>query len=205
MREYIQMLIWTMLFVIVVEMIFPDTDFKKYIKLIIGILIIYIVFSPLLKIKLLAKADYKGLVTSYQKKLNTGSDEIYETAFKEQQQKLLVMRQEQSEREIKQVIEKKMDLTVLEVGVDFSEHEDTWVPEEISLVVAHGNNGGKGNKSIRGNIVIPTIKIGEKDESIVLDQNNLENEIKSCLKDFYNVDNFNIYITVQENVYKGDK
>lgn len=203
MREYIQILIWTMLFVIVVEMIFPDTDFKKYIKLITGLLVIYIVFSPILKSKLLSGIAYKDIVIAYQDRLGEPTDALYESVFGKQQEKLNEMRQEQTEKEIIQILEKNLDITVLEASTTFKEGEENWVPENISLVVAYGKREEPtlkiGGKAIR----VPQIKIGEKDESIRLEQKNLENQIKSCLKDFYNVDNFNIYITVQKNVYKG--
>ena len=41
--------------------------------------------------------------------------------------------------------------------------------------------------------------IGDKTESLVLDQSALEKEIKKCINNFYNVDNTNIYIIVQDS------
>ena len=38
MKQYLMMIIWTMLFVIVVEMIFPSSDLKKYLKIITRLL-----------------------------------------------------------------------------------------------------------------------------------------------------------------------
>ena len=50
MKQYLMMIIWTMLFVIVVEMIFPSSDLKKYLKIVLGFVMVYMIASPMIKL-----------------------------------------------------------------------------------------------------------------------------------------------------------
>ena len=69
MKDYMQILIWTMLFIILVEMIFPASEFKKYLKLLLGFIIIYTIFTPIVKGGFWNEAKYDEYVRYYQEQV----------------------------------------------------------------------------------------------------------------------------------------
>lgn len=194
MREYMQMFIWIMLFVIVIEMIFPDSDYKKYLKLVLGCIIIYTIMKPIVQFIPVQGQTYDHYVSDYQKKLSEGLGyqntlENYDEQIKSQQDTL----KETFSENIKKVIEKECDIGVKRVDMEW--HEGTYEVElaKIDLVVGvYEKEGGNINR-------IPQIKIGNKSSSISADEENLKIKIKTCLQNFYNVPSCNIHITVQKN------
>ncbi len=98
----------------------------------------------------------------------------------------------QQQEKVKAYIEKNID----EIEVDSIEIMavmESYIPAttDVLLVVSY-------KKDTSGPIIIPQIKIGEKSDSIKLDTENLEKEIKNLLSDFYNWDKVNIHIIVQD-------
>lgn len=193
MEHYLQTLIWTMFFIVIVEMLFPSSDIKKYLKLVLSFIVLYSIISPIIDIvtasQLVPGERFSHYVNYYQSSL--GQDVAYgdyEDEVSKQKEGMLAIYKAQMEKQVKVTIEKHVDVEVCDIEL---EAEGNTVPYEmtsVSLEVAYkeaGNGFGIG--------------LGEKSESIVLDQDVLEKQIKNCLKDFYNWDNTNIYITVQEN------
>lgn len=192
MKEYMQMLIWLMLFVIVIEMIFPDTEYKKYIKLVLGCIIIYTIMQPVVKL-IPARGMYNQYVTEFQNKLIGGSGEEHLTdAYKDQLTQQQNVLKETLSQSIKSTIERETDVSVKEINIQWQEKGDSQI-DSIYLTV-----GEKETKASE-KITIPQIHIGEKSSSVAGDEEKLKIKIKTCLNNFYNVQTRNIYITVQKN------
>lgn len=189
MREYMQVLIWTMLFVIVVEMIFPASEFKKYLKLILGFIIVYTIFTPVVKGGFWNEGKYDEYVKYYQEQV--GDLQHTNLKLQEYEEELLGAYKEQEVNKIALKLKKQLNLEVVDSDIVFDTTGYTPTIQEITLNVVKEKKKEK--------ISIPQIKIGEKDKSLSLDQDNLKKEIKNCLGDFYNWDNVNINIIVQDN------
>lgn len=183
MSDYLQYLIWMMLFVIVIEMIFPDLSYKKYLKLVLGCILIYTMLKPIVSLIQVDGSDYKAYVEKYQQVLQVAQDgqELYETQLEDQRESLERFYQ----TSMKQCIEQQVEVSVLDLRLTTENGEI----ERVDLVV------GEKNAPIK----IGTIHIGDKSKTLDGDEEILKNKIKTCLCDFYNVQVRNIYITVQKN------
>lgn len=193
MNGYLQLLIWTMLFVVLIEMFFPSNDLKKYLKLVLGFIVVYTIISPVIKVvtEVRDKDTFEGYVMYYQEQLGTTpaySD--FETEQSRQQESLRDVYENQITEQVELMLEKQFPITTLNVRIDMSADNLDFSVQEVDLVIAL-------KEEQREHIGIPQIKIGEKDESFTLNDQHLKEEIKNYLKDVYNWDNDNIYITVQ--------
>lgn len=183
MSGYLQYLIWMMLFVIVIEMIFPDSAYRKYIKLVLGCILIYTMLKPVASLVQVEGADYEAYVKKYQVLLE-GKGEVggnYEEELDRQQEML----QKYYETSMKDYIEQEVEVGVVWLKIDWNEDE----MESIDLIVE------KPRKTLR----IGEIHIGDKSKTIDGSEEELKNKIKTSLSNFYNVQVCNIHITVQKN------
>ncbi|MEE1072608.1 MAG: stage III sporulation protein AF [Cellulosilyticum sp.] len=183
MSEYLQYLIWMMLFVIVIEMVFPDMAYRKYIKLVLGCILVYTMLKPILGLIQVDGANYKDYVERYQKIL--GTTETVENTYIDQLENQKSSLEMLYQTSMKQYIEQQVDVSVLSLNITFKDENI----EQVDMVV-----GKKGAP-----IKIGEIHIGDKSDTVDGAEEELKNKIKTCLNDFYNVQVRNIYITVQKN------
>lgn len=183
MKDYLQCLIWMMLFVIIIEMFFPDSSYRKYIKLILGCILIYTMLTPLMQLVKADGGDYRDYVKKYQEALNLEDDGI--EAYKEEYGKQGQSLKEMYEQSMRAMIQNKFALQVEGLTLD-------WNGDQISHINMVVKNKDKEQKSIE-------LGIEEKSNTINGDIESLKNKIKNYLSDFYNVQVSNIYITVQKN------
>lgn len=183
MSEYLQYLIWMMLFVIVIEMIFPDLAYKKYMKLVLGCILVYTMLQPIVSFIKVDGADYKAYMEKYQQVLGTveNGQASYEMQLEDQRESLESFYQ----TSMKQYVEQQVEVQVLDLKLEVKEGEI----ERVDMIVGEQD----------APIEIGTIHIGDKSDTLDGDEENLKNKIKTCLNDFYNVQVRNIYITVQKN------
>ena len=183
MKSYFQYLIWMMLFAIIIQMFFPDSSYRKYIKLVLGCILLYTMMTPLVKLIKVNGQDYEGYVKQYQMLLGgmESGGSSYEEALEEQRASI----KEMYEESIKAYIEGQFEVSAYDVEVTWDEEE----LDEIYLTVGRKDKG-EG---------IGTIRIGEKSETVHGDEEKLKNKMKTCLSDFYNVQVCNIHITVQKS------
>ncbi|ONI37680.1 hypothetical protein AN639_00800 [Candidatus Epulonipiscium fishelsonii] len=187
MRDYMEILIWTMLLIVIIEMIFPTSHLQKYIKLILGFILIYTILSPIIKGGLFKEGTYDKYVKNYQDQINLVTEEG--RSMKEYEMELLEIYSTQEKDKISGAI-KKLDMEVVSLDVDTSLEGYTPDIIGINLVV-------RQKKEDVGKIIIPRIKIGNKDD-INKTSAKIENDIKNLLSDFYNWDKVNIHIIVQD-------
>lgn len=183
MSSYLQYLIWMMLFVIVIEMIFPDSSYRKYIKLVLGCILVYTLLKPVVSFVQADGIDYDAYVKKYQMLLDTDNhgSVSYEEETKRQQQSLQVIYEESMTAYIER--EAEVEVIWLEMGWE----EDELISIDVTVTKPSGN------------LKIGDIQIGAKSETIDGDEEALKNKLKTCLSNFYNVQVQNIHITVQKN------
>lgn len=182
MSDYFKLLIWMILFVIVIEMIFPDSSYRKYIKLVLGCILVYTILKPVVSLVRVNGADYKAYVERYEQLLeNQAITGDYQEQFASQQENLL----QSYKASMKALIEQQVEVSVQDIDLRVEENEIT----RVDLVV------GKKKTLIQ----VGTIHIGDKSHTVDGEEEQLKNKIKTCLCDVYNVQVQNIYITVQKN------
>lgn len=184
MVQYMQMLIWMMLFVIIIEMIFPDSDYRKYLKLILGCILIYTLLKPVIALLPNNNYNYDEYVRLYQEKLGVGDSDMvsqYEEDVIEQKASLKAIYEES----IKSAIENNVAVSVLSIDLSWGQGDDI---EALYITV--------GEKDSASGIL--PIQIGNKSQTVNGDEEELKNKIKTCLNNFYNIQLRNIHITVQK-------
>lgn len=183
MSSYLQYLIWMMLFVIVIEMIFPDSSYRKYIKLVLGCILIYTMLKPVATFIKVDGSDYEDYVKKYQMLLTEDSNigKNYEEEVNRQQDTLRAV----YETSMKEYIEQEATVRVSWLQISWNEDEI----ERIDLTVEKPSEIFK----------IGEIHIGDKSETVDGSEEELKNKIKTSLSNFYNVQVCNIHITVQKN------
>lgn len=183
MDSYLQYLIWMMLFVIVIEMIFPDSSYRKYMKLVLGCILVYTLLKPIVGLIKVDGANYEDYVKKYQMLLagEISDNEEYNEELTRQQQNL----QEVYEKSMKSYIEQEVNVKVVWLDIDWNQDEMI----AINVYVARPSEEVK----------IGEIRIEDKSDTVDGDEEVLKNKIKTCLSNFYNVQVQNIHITVQKN------
>ncbi|ONI45202.1 hypothetical protein AN640_04890 [Candidatus Epulonipiscium fishelsonii] len=187
MRDYMEILIWTMLLVVIIEMIFPTSHLQKYIKLIMGFILIYTILSPIIKGGLFKEGIYDKYVQNYQDQINLVTEEG--RSMKEYEVELLEIYSIQEKNKITGVVN-KLNMEIVSLEVETSLEGYTPDVTGINLVV-------RKNQEDNDKIFIPKIKIGNKND-INKSTSKIENDIKNLLSDFYNWDKVNIHIIVQD-------
>ena len=183
MSSYLQYLIWMMLFVIVIEMIFPDSSYRKYIKLVLGCILVYTLLRPIVSFVKVGGVTYDDYVKKYQMLLEMQNIEGYGyEAEKERQQETL---KEVYQNSVKKSIEQSAEVEVVWLELKWDKDELTNIEATVTAP--------------SDKIKIGEIRIGSKNEGVDGDEEKLKNKIKTCLSDFYNVQVQNIHITVQKN------
>lgn len=186
-RGYMQLLIWMMLFVIVIEMVFPDTNHRKYIKLVLGCILVYTLLKPIIAILPSGDESYEAYIQRYERQLGLSGDKVtgdYKQQLDKQQESL----KEIYEQGMKSVLEEQLQIEVTNVEVTCDEEMEM---KDIYITVGDGK--------AQSVIEIAPIHIGNKSDTVDGDEEKLKNKIKTCLNNFYNVQDCNIYITVQKN------
>lgn len=186
-RGYMQLLIWMMLFVVIIEMVFPDTDHRKYIKLVLGCILVYTLLKPIIAFLPSGGESYEAYIKRYEQQMGLNEKVItnnYQTEVTKQQSSLKAV----YEQGMKNVIEEQLQISVSQLEVTCSEDMEI---EDIYITV--------GERTRKSNIEIAPIHIGNKSDTVDGDEEKLKNKIKTCLNNFYNVQDCNIYITVQKN------
>lgn len=183
MSGYLQYLIWMMLFVIVIEMIFPDSSYRKYIKLVLGCILIYTMLKPIASFVQVDGADYEAYLKKYQILLTgeQGAGQNYEEELARQQETL----QEVYKTSMKDYIEQEVEVRVTWLQISWNQED----MESIDLTVE------KPSEMLK----IGEIHIGDKSDTLDGSEEELKNKIKTSLSNFYNVQVCNIHITVQKN------
>lgn len=195
MLAYLQTMIWVMLFVIVVEMIFPDSDYRKYLKLVLGCIIIYILFRPVASLVLKNADAYDHLVKTYESQL---TDISYDAEIQKEYNRVVAKQKEiltkAYEESIKNTIENQTGVAVISCKVTLKNNvREVFDIEKIYLVVKDQEKDNKQKLSL------PEVGIANKTDEVITREEKLKNKIKTCLENFYLVQDCNIYITVQKN------
>lgn len=196
MVAYLQITIWVMLFVIVIEMIFPDSDYRKYLKLVLGCIIIYILFRPIANLVLADPNSYDHLVKSYETQLSTNSqDDSIQKEYKRILSKQKEVLDDAYKQTIKNAIESQVGVQVVSCKIGFKEDtvNQTLEIDKIEIVVKEKDKNGK-------KMPLPEVGIANKNDEVIAQEEKLKNKIKTCLENFYIVQDCNIYITVQKNL-----
>lgn len=199
--KYIQSIATIIIFTTFVNLIVPDGGFKKYIKMVLGLIIIITILSPINALVFKNKPNYDDILKRYEMDIENKTMQVQSGAYLAMQKDMILdAYKEKLIPQMTEIIEKgslaKVDY--LEVTLDENIDSKTFgLIKAIDIIVSEQK--AESNKK---RIIIPKIKVGTKinqNYSTVTNEGQIEKTIKTCLIDFYNLSDVNINITVQKN------
>lgn len=199
--RYTQSIAMVIIFTTVINLIMPSGDFAKYIKMVLGFIVIITILGPINTLVFKNKPNYTDILNRYQTDIQTTTMQRQSGDYLDIQKDIIL--ENYKERIIPQmtdIIEKNSKIKVNDLDLGFE--EDTHLAEFgqiiwIDLIVEIVPKEDKSNI-----IKVPKIKVGDKNaKSYSPDQiqGEVEEKIKTSIIDFYNLPEANINIIVQKN------
>lgn len=199
--SYTQNIAMIIIFVSVINLVMPNGSFEKYIKMILGLIVIITILGPINTFLFKNRPDYTDILKRYEIDIENKSMKVQSGQYLETQKDIILENyKEQLIPQIRGIAEKNGGIKVLDVDIGFN--EDIESAEfghitDISMLVEK-TKAEQSTKAIK----VPKIKVGTKKiKSYSKDQINgqIEEKIKSSIIDFYNLPDANINIIVQKN------
>lgn len=199
--DFIRNIAVFLIFAAFVEMVMPNNDFKKYINIVIGLLMMIVVLRPVGNLLFRSQEPLELLVFTRGIEMDKKALERQSAAYEQKQKELILQSyKEQLYKQIRLLISKNFAMEVVEIEVGVNENpEDEYFAalESIKVTVAQEEKGVKGIQPIK-KVVIGETEEAERDQGVDLETLVLEKNLKNLLTGFYNLSSDNIYITVQK-------
>lgn len=176
--SWAEQLIIALMIIIMIEMIIPNSSYRKYIKIVLGIFILYIIFNPLIKNKL-TNIDINKHISNQIKSSNISQvsatgidyDKQIESAYKEKFKENITNNLMEKGYEIKNI------------DLDIKYENENVITNKLKLKIS--------SQKPSSNIEIKKVEISEKEESISTEEiEKLKTEISST----YDIDASKIFI-----------
>ena len=167
--SWAEQIVIAVIIVTIIEMILPKGNSKKYIKTIIGIYILYVIISPV--IKLASGGNIKLDYEDYEKYFNTGTIENkIQTASVETTYKI------ELEKKLKMDIQ-NMGYNVIKANIQFDLEKGTI--KEVILSI--NKEKQKGNHT---SITVNKVEVGSKKEENTLSNEDIQKIIQKINEDY---------------------
>ncbi len=207
--DWMKNIIVFMILTTVILNLLGKSNYRKYVGLITGLILVLLVIRPILT--LIGKAEYMDFSLESYESLTEAQDFEHEIFSMENQSTVDIL------KEYREVIVKQTDKLIAEKGLEVVsmsievEEDKTSVDfgsiHSMSLVARYKTNydmpGKTGEISAVEKVEIGQIVIEKESEKLEKSQQNglspMEILIKNLLSDFYNIESNNINITIQED------
>lgn len=198
---YTQNIAMIIIFTTFVNLIMPSGDFEKYIKIVLGLIVMMTILAPIHTILFKNKPNYTDILKRYQLDIEQTTVHLESGIFLDAQKDMILDDYgEKLTPQMTKIVEKSNKVKVLLMNIGFN--EDTASQEfgkitKIDMTIQH--TSPETEKNI---IKVPKIKVGTKkiaNHHTGDHEGQIEKDIKTSLIDFYNLSNVNINITVQKN------
>ncbi len=203
-RSWVLNIVSIVIFITFLEILLPNGSVKKYIKMIVGLLVMVVILSPLLdlvngEVKI-ENEIFKTTSQLDQKSFALSIDQL-ET---KQNQQMINQYKSKIENSIKERIEYENNTTVLHISSIIEEDKNSQSLGEIKELNIVIEKNSSENDDINDSNVIPTIQISignnsEKNKSSPknLENEHLVNEIKNNISHIYALDKDKVKISVE--------
>ncbi|WP_058485262.1 stage III sporulation protein AF [Defluviitalea phaphyphila] len=199
--DWIKNIAFFVIFSEFIQMLMPEGHFRKYIKMILSLILILILIRPIMSIFFKSEDEFYNLIKLNQLEIEKQSI-LNESSYITNKQDELIMEtyKLKLKNQIDKLIEGNIDAQadVVEIIVNENKKDENFGNiEEVYIVIKEEeeSNGIKINE-------IEPIKINIKKEKVKeeigIKNTELEKNIKNLLINFYNLSSDNIYITVQK-------
>lgn len=195
--SWAEQLVVAVIIATIIEMILPNNKNKKYIKMVIGIYILFNIVSPFIKDSSVFSFENVDL-ESYTDTVSASNDEINQESMDKRLQELYI---QELEKNVQQKVEEEgYEVAKCKVVAILSENDKNAGINKIEIKI----NGKKAGSDTNNNSSIEMvnkieINIGNNDdkenkENIKITKQDLEN-IKNTLSEYYEIDKNKINIS----------
>lgn len=199
--QYTQSIAMIIIFTSFVNLIMPSGDFEKYIKMILGLIVIITILAPINIVIFKNKPDYTDILKRYETEIESTSMQMQSGQYFLAQKDIILDHYRGTLKpQMVEIIEKsnKVEVVDLEIGLDEDiDSKEFGKITTINMVVTQVQE-----KVSEKRIQVPKIKVGTKKiKSYSGDQieGQIQEKIKKSIIDFYNLPHVNINIIVQKN------
>ena len=201
--KYVQSIAMVMIFTTFINLIMPEGDFRKYIKIVLGLIIIITILGPINTFVFKNRPSYTDLMQKYELEIESGVMKSQDTQYLDLQKDIILENYEENLKpQMIGIIEKRNEVVVLGLEIDFNQDiESDQFGDIVKINMVVEPRDQDDSKQL---IKIPSIKVGTKSLQNTEENNEqiggqMEENIKTSLIDFYNLPDANINITVQKN------
>ena len=200
-RNWIEQIALAVIIVSIFEMILPNGKTKKYIKMILGVFIVFSIISPFVKSTDLYNIDVNEIIGDYAKSIEIDNS----TSHNSTDEKIEDLYINELEKDIsKKIQEQGFEVESCEIeAIVYSDNDNSGI-ESINIVLLSKNENNINNSDEDTNSKIQTINEVEIGVSIDNNKNESEEnsitekdikELKNYLSDYYEIDKKVINIT----------
>ena len=177
----------------IAELVMPNGNMKKYINMVIGLLIIFTIVSPFAK---MIKMDFNldRAVFNYSRSSNSEA-ESQSNFYAEQEKQIEKVYKEKISREITELIEDNTDYQVLNIGIEILNSEEHY-GEIDYLNIVLGNKEGQNKDKVSIDKVVP-VEISKNQSHRKVPEGGFE-DLKELIGNSYSVDKDKINIKNNE-------
>lgn len=195
-KEWIIQIVITFTFVSLLEIVLPNGKMKKYIDMIIGLLIIIVIINPFIKFIFKDINIERNVFSSSEKFAN--EYEVDKDILKLQQDQIKSVYVMKLEEDMINIVEEKTNFIVSKAHVeiiDELESEDFGVVEKVYLEVDEKDNSLNEEKQVVNIEKVEEVNIDwDSDQTISEDEYENDSEIKAIISEKYDIPEANIYI-----------
>ncbi len=189
--SYIKTIIMFLIFMSFIELIMPTSSYKKYIDIVLGIILIIIMINPLNNIKAVSLDLNKDLFKNTYE-LNKSIMQREKNYYEEKNNELIISQYKtQIADNVSAMLGKDKKITVENVNVEVNGNPSDENYSQINKIAVKikDNKEDAAEKS-----QIEPIKVVFSNQNKKVSENEKTNNIKKVISDFYNLSADNIYI-----------
>lgn len=202
--NYIKNIAVCIIFSAFVAMLLPNNNFKKYVDIVLGFIMIIVVLSPFKGFIFKEGKSFEFEVFSKTSQIENYSLLNKKDVYENNQRDLIITNyKQQIEKQINELILKEMNLNVKDINIEVDENfeSDNFAGiEKIELYVDENSESLKSENITIKQVEKISIKENTTDvysQNININRNyELEKNLESLISDFYKVNEDNIYIIV---------
>lgn len=181
--SWAEQLIIALVIIIMLEMVIPNSSYRKYIKIILGIFILYVIFNPLIKNKV-KKIDIEEEIRRQTNSINITTNPSATLSYNNQIE--TVYKQKFRESLSSTLIQKGYELITMYLDIDYMQNDIKTNKLECKIAKLQESK----------NINIEKIKISEK--KLDISEGEIE-EIKKEISNTYNIELSKIFIESEKS------
>ena len=201
--EYVKSIAVFLLFISFISIIVPESKYKNYINLVMGLILIFIMLTPIFKIIYNGDANINNMVTSMEVEINRAIAEREQNIYEGNKKELIIETYKNNlNNQFKQLVESR-GFNVNDVYIEINNSEENF--GQILSISAELNleKNKSSNKSIKI-INVERISINNNSKNIntnsqIIEESDEIKNLKSYISGFYNLSLDNIYIKVKDD------